>query len=48
MDTKASDCWYKQTIKSQGKGKGTGKSNSKVTEFSESDNSKQVDDWNPS
>ena len=45
---KASDCWYKQTNKSQGKGKGTGKSKSKVTEISESDNSKQVDDWNPS
>ena len=28
--------------------KGTGKSKSKVTEISESDNSKQVDDWNPS
>ena len=48
MDTKASDCWNKQTTKSQGKGKGTGKSKSKVTEISESDNSKQVDDWNPS
>ena len=45
---KASDCWYKQTNKSQGKGKGTGKSKSKVTEISESDNRKQVDDWNPS
>ena len=45
---KASDCWYKQTNKSQVKGKGTGKSKSKVTEISESDNSKQVDDWNPS
>ena len=45
---KASDCWYKQTNKSQGKGKGTGKSKSKVTEISDSDNSKQVDDWNPS
>ena len=43
---KASDCWYKQTNKS--KGKGTGKSKSKVTEISESDNSKQVDDWCPS
>ena len=28
---KASDCWYKQTNKSQGKGTGTGKSKSKVT-----------------
>ena len=45
---KASDCWHKQTNKSQGKGKGTGKSKSKVTEISESDNSKQVDDWCPS
>ena len=45
---KASDCWYKQTNKSQGKGKGTGKSKSKVTEISESDDSKQVDDWCPS
>ena len=45
---KASDCWCKQTNKSQGKGKGTGKSKSKMTEISESDNSKQVDDWNPS
>ena len=45
---KASDCWYKQANKSQGKGKGTGNSKSKVTEISESDNSKNVDDWNPS
>ena len=45
---KASDCWYMQTKKSQGKGKGTGKSKSNVSEISESDNSKQVDDWNPS
>ena len=45
---KASGCWYKQTNKSKGKGKGTGKSKSKVTEISESDNSKQVDDRNPS
>ena len=45
---KASDCWYKQTNKSQGKGKGTGKSKSKVTDSSESDSSKQVDDWCPS
>ena len=44
---KASDCWYKQTNKSQGKSKGTGKSKSKMTEISESD-CKQVDDWNPS
>ena len=34
--------------KSQGKGKGTGKSKSNVTEISESDNSQQVDDCNPS
>ena len=32
-----SDCWYKQTNTSQGKGKGTVKSKSKVTEISESD-----------
>ena len=31
--------------KFQGKGKGTVKSKSKVTEISETDNSKQVDDW---
>ena len=41
---KAADCWYKQTTKSQGKGKVTGKSKSKVTEISESDSSKQVDE----
>ena len=41
---KASDGWYKQTNKC----KSTVKSKSKVTEISESDNSKQVDDWNPS
>ena len=29
-------------------GESTGKSKSKVTEISESDSSKQVDDWNPS
>ena len=45
---KASDCWYERANKSQGKGKGTGKSKSEVIEISESDNSKQVDDWNPS
>ena len=45
---KAANCWYKQPPKHQGKGKGTGKSTSTVTEISESDNSKQVDDWNPS
>ena len=45
---KASDCWYKQTNKSQGKDKGTGKSKSKVTETSESDSSKQVEEnWTP-
>ena len=38
---KASDCWYKQTNKSQGKGKGTRQSKSKVTEISESDNNKK-------
>ena len=35
---KESDCWYKQTNKSQGKFNGSGKSKSKVTEISESDN----------
>ena len=45
---KAADCWYMQTTKSQGKSKGTGKSKSKVTEISESDNSKQVEEtWTP-
>ena len=44
---KASDCWYKQTNTSQGKGKISGKSKSKVAEISESDRSKQVDDWFP-
>ena len=41
---KASDCWYKQPTKSQGKGKGTGKAKSKVAEISESGNSQQVDE----
>ena len=45
---KASDCWFKQTNKLQGKGKSKGKSKSKVAEISESDNSKQVNDWCPS
>ena len=45
---KTSDCWYKQTTKSQGEGKGTGKSKSKVTEISASDNSKHVGEtWTP-
>ena len=39
---KAADCWYKQTNKPQGIGKGSGKSKSKVAETSESDSSKQV------
>ena len=46
---KAADCWYKQQHKPQGKGKS--KTKSKVTEISESDNSKQVEEtWtrNPS
>ena len=47
-DTKAVDCWFKQPPTPQGKGKGTGKSKPKVTEISESDNSKHVDYWNPS
>ena len=41
---KAADCWCKQPPKLQGKGKDTGKSKSKVTEFSESDSSKQVEE----
>ena len=41
---KASDCWYKQTNKSQSKDKGTTKSKSKLTEINESDNSKHVDE----
>ena len=46
--TQASGCWYKQPPKSQGKGKGTWKSKSKVTEISESDSSKQVEEtWTP-
>ena len=45
---KATDCWYKQTNKSQGKGKGTEKSKSKLTEISETDSNKKVDDWCPS
>ena len=37
-----------QTTKSQAKSKGTGKSKSKVTEISENDNSKQVEEtWTP-
>ena len=45
---KAADCWYKQPPKPQGKGKGSGKSKFKVTEISESDSSKQVDEtWTP-
>ena len=45
---KAADCWYKQPPKPQGKGKGPWKSKSKVTEISESDSSKQVEEiWTP-
>ena len=45
---KAADCWYKQQHKSHGKGKGTGKSKSNVTEISESDTSKQIEEtWPP-
>ena len=45
---KAADCWYKQPPKHQGKGKGSRKSKSKVTEISESDSSKQVEEtWRP-
>ena len=48
MDTKHLIVRTSRRNKSLGKGKGTGKSKSKVTEISESDSSKQVDDWNPS
>ena len=41
---KTADCSYKQPPKPQGKSKGTGKSKSKVTEISESDSSKQVEE----
>ena len=45
---KAADCWYKQQRKSQGEGTGSRKSKSKVTEFSESDSSKQTEEtWTP-
>ena len=48
MGTKHLIVGTSRRTKSQGKGKSTGKSKSKVTEISESDNSKQVDDWCPS
>ena len=45
---KAAYCWYKQPPKPQGKGKGTRKSTSKMTEISENDSSKQVEEtWKP-
>ena len=45
---KAADCWYKQQHMSHGKVKGTVKSKSNVTEISESDTSKQVEEtWPP-
>ena len=45
---KAADCRYKQPPKPQGKDKGTGKSKYKVTQISESDSSKQVEEtWTP-
>ena len=45
---KAADFWYKLPPKPQGKGKGTAKPKSKVTEISESDSSKQVEEtWTP-
>ena len=47
-DRKAADCWYKQQHKPQGRGKGTGKSKSSVTEISESDANKQAEEtWSP-
>ena len=45
---KAFEYWHKHMTKFQGKDKGTGKLKSKMTEISESDNSKHFDDWNPS
>ena len=45
---KAADCWYTQQHKPQGKGKGTGKLKSNVTEISESDTSKEAEEtWSP-
>ena len=45
---KAADCWRKQQHKPQGKGEGTGKSKSNVTQISESDTSKQAEEtWSP-
>ena len=45
---KAADCWYKMQHKPQGKGKGTGKSKSNVTEISGSDTSEQAEEtWSP-
>ena len=41
---KAADCRYKQQHNSHGKGKSTGKSKSSITEISESDASKQVEE----
>ena len=41
---KDAECWYKLQHKSQGRGESTGKSTSKVTEISESDTSKQVEE----
>ena len=40
---KAADCWHKQQHELQGKGKGTDKSKSNVTEISESDASSRRD-----
>ena len=45
---KAADCWYKPAATSlKAKGKGSGKSTSNVTEISESDTSKQVEETLP-
>ena len=41
---RAADSWYMQPPKPQGESKGSGKSKSKVTEISESDSSKEVDE----
>ena len=45
---KAADCWYKQPPKPQGRCKGSEKSKSKVTQISESDSSREVEEtWAP-
>ena len=48
MDTKHLIVGTSRRTNLKAKARATGKSKSKVKEISESDNSKQVDDWNPS